>query len=285
MTQGSTLSFAGVGGVRLVAQAWGRREDPAVAFLHGGGQTRYAWKGAAEAFAARGWYAVSVDLRGHGDSDWAPDGDYTLEAFAGDVAAIGAALDAPAVVGASMGGMAALLAQGEIEPPPASALVLVDIATRMDPAAVARIVGFMTGHPDGFTTLDEAADAVAAYQPHRTRPASTAGLQKNLRQGDDGRWRWHWDPAFMTSERRPAATSDAQRLNRAASKVTVPTLLVRGMLSDMVSEEAVEEFLLHVPHAETVDVEDASHMVAGDRNDRFTEAVLGFLSRVGTASA
>lgn len=281
MSDGSRLTrITGFGGVGLAVEAWGREGDPPVVFLHGGGQTRSAWKGAARAFADRGWYALSADLRGHGDSDWARDGDYTLEAFAGDVAAVaGAASDPPAIVGASMGGLAALLAQGELDPPPASALVLVDIATRMDPVAVARIVGFMTGHPDGFGSLEEAAEAVAAYQPHRTRPASTTGLQKNLRLGGDGRWRWHWDPAFLTSERRPAATNDPQRLNRAASRVKVPTLLVRGMLSDMVSEEAVEEFLGHVPHAETVDVEDAGHMVAGDRNDRFTEAVLAFLSR------
>jgi len=274
----------GSGGVRLATQAWGHPADPPVVFLHGGGQTRFAWKGAAERFAAEGWYALSVDLRGHGDSDWAPDGDYTLDAFAADVAAVCGTLDArPAVVGASMGGMAALLAQGEIEPPPASALVLVDIATRMDPGAVARIVTFMTAQPDGFASLEEAADAVARYQPHRSRPASTEGLRKNLRQGEDGRWRWHWDPAFMTSDRRPAAAGDANRLDRAASRVAVPTLLVRGMLSDMVSDGAVNAFLDHVPHAVTVDVEEASHMVAGDRNDRFTEAVLSFLAGARTA--
>lgn len=274
----------GAGGVRLATQAWGRPADPPIVFLHGGGQTRFAWKGAAERFAAEGWYAVGVDLRGHGDSDWAPDGDYTLDAFAADVAAVCGTLDTrPAVVGASMGGLAALLAQGELEPPPASALVLVDIATRMDPGAVARIVTFMTAQPDGFASLEEAADAVARYQPHRSRPASVEGLRKNLRQGGDGRWRWHWDPAFMTSDRGPAAAGDAHRLDRAATRVAVPTLLVRGMLSDMVSDDAVSAFLDHVPHAVAVDVEDASHMVAGDRNDRFTDAVLSFLAGARTA--
>jgi len=261
----------GAGGVRLAFQAWGDPGGHPVLFLHGGGQTRHAWGGTAAALADRGCYAVSADLRGHGDSDWAPDGDYSLEAFAGDAAALAGALHRPpTIVGASMGGLAALLAQGEITPPPASSLVLVDIATRMDPGAVLRIVSFMTAFPDGFASLDEAADAVAAYQPHRERPSELSGLRKNLRRGDDGRWRWHWDPAFMTGSQRPAATGDAGRLNRAAAAVQVPTLLVRGRLSDMVSEEAVEEFLSHVPHAETVDVSGASHMVAGDRNDAFT---------------
>lgn len=270
----------GHGGVHLAYETWGDPTGIPVLFLHGGGQTRHAWGGTARALAARGCFAVAADLRGHGDSGWAPDGDYTLEAFAADVVALAGALPAaPAIVGASMGGLAALLAQGELKPPPASALVLVDIATRMDPNAVLRIVSFMTARPDGFESLDEAADVVAAYQPHRERPRDLNGLRKNLHQGEDGRWRWHWDPAFMTSEQRPAATADHERLNSAAASLDVPTLLVRGRLSDMVSEDAVKEFLTHVPHAETADVSGASHMVAGDRNDAFTSAVADFILR------
>ncbi len=270
----------GHGGVRLAYETWGDPSHPPVLFLHGGGQTRHAWGGTAEALARRGCYAVTADLRGHGDSDWVADGDYTLEAFAADVAALASVTPSPpAIVGASMGGLSALVAQGELEPPPASALVLVDIATRMDPGAVLRIVTFMTAYPDGFASLDEAADAVAAYQPHRKRPSDLSGLRKNLQRGADGRWRWHWDPAFLTSEKRPDASVDPGRLNRAAAKVAVPTLLVRGRLSDMVSEEAVEEFRSHVPHAETADVSGAAHMVAGDRNDAFTEVVAEFVAR------
>lgn len=272
---------AGSGGVLLAYEEWGDPGNPSVLFLHGGGQTRHAWGGTAERLAGHGLHAVVADLRGHGDSDWAPDGDYSLEAFAGDVAALASAISdrCPSIVGASMGGIAALLAQGELAPPPASALVLVDIATRMDPSAVMRIVSFMTAYPEGFTSLEEAAEVVASYQPHRQRPSDLSGLRKNLRQGEDGRWRWHWDPAFLTSEKRPAASSDEQRLNRAAASLDIPTLLVRGRMSDMVSEEAVEEFRRHVPHAETADVSGAGHMVAGDRNDVFTEVVADFVLR------
>lgn len=272
---------SGAGGVLLAYEEWGDPGDPSVLFLHGGGQTRHAWGGAAESLARRGLHAAAADLRGHGDSAWAPDGDYTLEAFAEDVSALAAAMpgEAPVIVGASMGGLAALLAQGELEPPPASALVLVDIATRLDPVAVMRIVGFMTAHPDGFASLDEAADVIASYQPHRPRPSDLSGLRKNLRQHEDGRWRWHWDPAFLISDKRPAASSDADRLDRAAARVEVPTLLVRGRLSDMVSEEAVEEFRRHVPHAETADVGGAAHMVAGDKNDIFADVVADFALR------
>ena len=265
----------------LAYEQWGDPDDPSVLFLHGGGQTRHAWGGVAEVLARRRLHAVAADLRGHGDSAWAPDGDYTLEAFAEDVSILAAAMpgERPVIVGASMGGLAALLAQGELDPPPAAALVLVDIATRLEPVAVMRIVAFMTAHPDGFASLDEAADVIAGYQPHRERPSDLSGLRKNLRHGEDGRWRWHWDPAFLTSERRPAESADGDRLNRAAARVEVPTLLVRGRLSDMVSEEAVEEFRRHVPHAETADVGGAAHMVAGDKNDVFADVVAEFVLR------
>lgn len=275
----------GYGGVRLAADVHGG-DGPAVLLLHGGGQTRHAWADTAGRLAARGCSVLNADLRGHGDSDWAGDGNYSLSAFAHDVAALAENCpSAPVIVGASMGGLAALLAQGELMPPPASALVLVDIATRMDPGAVGRIVEFMSARPNGFESLEEAADLVARYQPHRRRPRDIGGLRKNLRQGADGRWRWHWDPAFMMGERRPAESVDADRLDRAARRVQVPTLLVRGRLSDMVSEEAVEAFRRHVPHAETVDVADAAHMVAGDRNDVFADVVADFIERATTASS
>ncbi len=247
--------------------------------LHGGGQTRHAWGGTAGALAARGWYAVALDLRGHGESDWTADGDYRLEAFAADLRAVARTFTRrPAVVGASLGGLALLLAEGDAPEGVAAAAVLVDIAPRTQPAGVDRIIGFMTSRPDGFATLEEAADAIAGFATHRPRPKDLTGLQKNLRLGPDGRYRWHWDPRMMTGERRMNATHDPDRLERAARRLRVPTLLVRGRMSDVVSEEDARAFLATVPHAHYVDVSGAGHMVAGDRNDRFTTAVVDFLA-------
>src|SRR6185295_16377657 len=155
--------------------------------------------------------------------------------------------------------------------------VLVDIAPRMDPVGVERIVDFMTGNPEGFTTLEEAAAAVAGYLPHRPRPKDLRGLQKNLRFGQDGRWHWHWDPQFMSGKKRPGASRDPERLEAAARRLRIPVLLVRGRMSDIVSEGGAKAFLDVVPHAGFVDVSDAGHMVAGDRNDVFTDAVVRFL--------
>ena len=144
-----------------------------------------------------------------------------------------------------------------------------------------RIGEFMAEHmDDGFASLDEVADAIQRYNPHRPRPTDLDGLEKNLRQRDDGRWYWHWDPAFIGGParrhrrdplvaRRPAAPRRPRH-----ARLTVPTLLVRGRVSDLLSEEGAQELLELVPHARLVDVAGAGHMVAGDRNDLFNDAVV-----------
>ncbi len=265
-------------GVRLAGDAYGDPSAPPVILLHGGGQTRHAWRGTAAALAARGWHAVAMDLRGHGESGWAPDGDYRMNAFVRDLRAVAAWLGRPpVVVGASLGGFTALVAEGEATEPFAAAIVLVDIVPRTEPKGVARIIAFMTGHPDGFATLEEAADAIAGYLHHRPKPKDLGGLRKNLRLGADGRYRWHWDPRMLSGDQRINASRDPERMERAARGLRVPTLLVRGRMSDIVSEAGARHFLELVPHARYVDVSDAGHMVAGDRNDRFTNAVVEFL--------
>jgi non-heme chloroperoxidase len=268
-------------GVTLAADAWGDPSAPPVLLLHGGGQTRHAWGGTAEALAREGWYAVSVDLRGHGESDWAPEGDYSVEGFVADVHACAATFATrPVLVGASLGGIAALLAEGEADAPLSSALVLVDIAVRIEPAGAQRIIAFMQARPEGFASLQEAADAVASYLPHRRRPSDLSGLERNLRRGDDGRLRWHWDPAFLRPGQGPRPGQDPARLERAARRLRVPTLLVRGRLSDLLSEEGARHFLEIAPSTRFVDVSGAGHMVAGDRNDLFCDAVVEFLRGV-----
>ncbi|MEX1105242.1 MAG: alpha/beta hydrolase [Ilumatobacteraceae bacterium] len=275
------VTCSGANGVELVADAYGSPSDPPVLLLHGGGQTRHSWGGTAAALAAQGFYAVSADLRGHGDSDLDPDGNYTFAMFQTDTEAWCDLLRVPVVVGASMGGLAALWTEGtraaERLAPACRALVLVDIAHRSEPEGVQRIVDFMTGRPEGFATLDEAADAIAEYLPHRPRPKNLDGLARNLRLGEDGRYRWHWDPKFMDRERRPRSSTDFEMFTAHARHLTMPVLLVRGRMSDVVSEEAAQEFLQIVPQAKYADVGGARHMVAGDRNDSFTASIAEFL--------
>jgi non-heme chloroperoxidase len=272
------IELRGHDGLVLRGDAFGSADAPPVLLLHGGGQTRHSWSGTARALAREGWHALSLDLRGHGESDWSPQGAYDLEDFVQDLVLAARGLPRrPVVVGASLGGMAALCAEGESQAPLLAAVVLVDVTPRLEPRGVVRIVSFMTDRPEGFASLEEAADAVAAYLDHRARPTDLAGLAKNLRRGDDGRYRWHWDPKFMSRDRRSGNTLTPERLLAAARGLRLPTLLVRGKLSDVVSLEGAAEFRRAVPHARFADVSGAGHMVAGDRNDLFTEAVVGFL--------
>lgn len=262
------------GDVRLAADVAGPADGAPVLLLHGGGQTRGAWGGALVEGARRGFRMISVDLRGHGESDWSPVADYTLAALASDVGAILRTLDRPAfVVGASMGGTAALAYAaegGEL-----AGLVLVDVAPTVNLEGAERILAFMQAAPDGFASLDEAADAVAAYLPHRPRPSDVSGLQRNLRLRD-GRYYWHWDPRLFQHRRTPRDTSG---LREAARRLVMPVLLVRGGRSDVVSQEGVDDFRRLAPHAEFADIAGADHMVAGDRNDAFSAAVFDFLER------
>ena len=189
--------------------------------LHGGGQTRFAWGTTAPVLAERGWRVYRVDLRGHGESDWPGDGDYGLDAFAGDVPPSPPSLpEPPVLVGASLGGIASILAIGRSETPIARGLVLVDVAPKIEQDGAERIGAFMSEHLEsGFGSLEEVADAVAAYNPHRPRPTDLSGLKKNVRQRADGRWVWHWDPRFMSGKpasrtrraRVPGARGEPQR--------------------------------------------------------------------------
>ncbi|WP_229051384.1 alpha/beta fold hydrolase [Aeromicrobium sp. Leaf350] len=266
---------------RLVADRWSADDERGVVLLlHGGGQTRHSWHRSGPRFAAAGWTTIALDARGHGDSAWAEDGDYSMDALVGDLAAVASQLAIePVLVGASMGGMTSLIAVGE-SAVAARALVLVDVAPRTEPEGVKRILDFMASAPDGFATLEDVADAVAAYNPHRPRPKNLDGLKKNVRQGPDGRWRWHWDPAFLQVRDEPSRATRQDRLGPAAERVQVPTLLVRGAQSDVVSAEGAEELQRLIPHA-VVREAAAGHMVAGDDNDVFAHQVVEFLESSG----
>ena len=280
-TSGSLLSrkFTAFGEVNLVGDVGGNPLGQPIILLHGGGQTRHSWGRAALELAARGYYVAALDLRGHGDSDWAPDANYSMDAQVGDVrAVIGQLPRPPVLIGASMGGLISLAAAGEARDQSIRALVLVDVTPKVDPDGRARIIGFMRDRPDGFTSVEEAADAIAAYLPHRPRPKDLSGLHRNLRLRADGRWYWHWDPRFFATFE-PDHEAAVERYTAAARNVGVPTLLVRGSKSELVTPDNVKHFREAIPHAEYADVTDAAHMIAGDRNDAFNAVVLEFLER------
>ena len=282
MTAAHTIRIPVAGGLSLAADVAGPRGAPTVVLGHGGGQTRHSWDKCEQQLAAAGYFAINYDLRGHGDSDWSPGGDYAIETRARDLIAVAGQGSRPvALVGASLGGITAMMAASlglEV-----AALVLVDVVPLMSPVGVARIRGFMTANPDGFASHTAAADAISAYYPDRPRPKDLSGLSKNLRLRADGRYHWHWDQRMMTDQRGDPAHLLAL-LDQADWTGRVPTLLVRGMKSDIVDDAGVADLRRRVPALEIADIRGAGHMVAGDRNDEFGAAVIEFLTRVMPAS-
>ncbi|MEM5582351.1 alpha/beta hydrolase [Roseibium sp. AS2] len=282
------VDFQGAEQNTLVADRYGTGEQPVI-MLHGGGQTRHSWVGAARRIADLGHPVYALDQRGHGESAWVGSGHYAFDDFAGDLVAVTRQVGAlhrrkPVVVGASLGGFAGMLAEGQQNPGGLSALVLVDITPRIDMGGVSKILGFMGERVDeGFADVEEAAEAIARYLPNRARPKDLSGLSKNLRLHEDGRYRWHWDPAFLKSKHHqdPARAEAAQvAMLEAAGNLSLPVLLVRGQNSELVSMDHVREFQDLVPHAFFADIRNAGHMVAGDRNDVFAGAVEDFLIKL-----
>lgn len=274
-----TRVFVSADGVRLVADHAGDPAAPSIILLHGGGQTRHSWSRAVTRLASEGYQVINFDARGHGESDWSHSGAYRLSDRAADLAAITATLDQPfLLVGASLGGATAIKAVHEGLRP--AGLAMIDIVPEPDSKGIERIVTFMRGYPQGFADVAEAVAAVAAYNPRRTTPPDPRGLMKNLRQRDDGRFYWHWDPQILSHDT-ASFHHEVQEAARCLSALPdLPVLLVRGLASDVVSPAGVAAFRDAVPHLEVLDVAGAGHMVAGDRNDAFNDGIVAFARRV-----
>jgi len=278
-----TVGFRGDKNLTLVGDEWNRGAPsaaghPTILMLHGGGQNRFSWKNTGQVLADQGFHVIALDARGHGDSDRAPNAEYTVDALSGDVLNVLDQIGRPVVlIGASMGGLTSILVAHLAGPRKVTKLVLVDVVPRVEQKGASRIHDFMVSHVHGFETLEHAADAISEYLPHRTRPKNLDGLKKNLRHRD-GRWFWHWDPAFLQPINDDPFVR-AEELEQAAVDLTIPILLIRGKLSDVVSPEGVQDFLAKVPAAEFVELSDAGHTAAGDDNDAFSAAVVSFVTR------
>lgn len=264
-------------GLKLAGEAFGDPAAPPVLFFHGGGQSRNAWIGSARAVAEAGYYGISFDLRGHGESDWVADGDYLLEAFGRDVERLIGQFDRPVtLVGASRGGQAALVG-GSRHPAKVRLIMLADVAPLMRNEGVDGIRAFFAAGGAGYVSLDAAADSLATHldQP-RLRDAGR--LARSMRRDADGRWYWRWDPetgnrAFLN----PA--SEGEAILAAAARVRSPVVLVRAELSHLVTDEGIARFQQLAPQLEVIIAEGVGHMFTADRNDAFAAQLLACLER------
>ena len=278
------MKFKVDSGLELVASEWGNVNDPLVVLMHGGGQTRHAWGSTGEVLSESGFYVLSLDLRGHGDSQWHPDGDYLIDSYKDDLISILNQVGKPAsLVGASLGGMVSLSLASDLNKKDlVTSLVMVDIGLYPNEKGSNEIVSFMQSGIKGFSNLSEASDAVSAYLPHRKRPRDNRGLEKNLRLKEDGRYYWHWDPRFLDERDDYSRENQKEKNIRLAKNISIPTLLIRGALSNVVTQKEVDDFLTIIPHSEFQEIEKAAHMVAGDRNDIFANSAIKFLKKIST---
>ena len=273
------MKFKVSSGLNIAASSWGRDSDPLVILLHGGGQTRHAWGETGEKLSQNGFYVLSLDLRGHGDSDWHPNGEYGVDNYKKDIVSILKEIKKPAAfIGASLGGMTSLSIAGDPElREKCWALVMVDIGLYHNLEGSPEIVEYMHSGSEGFASIEEAAESVANYLPHRKRPRDNRGLEKNLRLKDDGRYYWHWDPRFLDSRPKDIPEDYKEKQKSFAKVVETPTLLIKGAMSNILTQNEVDDFLEVITHSEFVEIKDAAHMVAGDRNDIFAAAAIDFL--------
>lgn len=254
---------------------WGSPNLTPVLFLHGGGLNAHTWDLCCLALRRR-YHCLALDQRGHGDTDWSPDGDYSLEAHRADVEAVveRLGLNRFFLVGMSMGGGAALAFAGR-QTEQLAGLVLVDIGPDTRDAGRRRISEFVSG-PREMDSIEAFVDRALSFNPRRRPELLRRSLLHNLRQTPNGKWTWKYD------HRRYAAMTPAAREQRRAAlwaavpNVTCPTLVVRGAQSDVFHDEDAERLVAALPRGNWVRIEGAGHTVQGDQPKALVEALVPF---------
>ena len=260
---------------------WGTAGLTPVLFLHGGGLTAHTWDLTCLALRGR-YHCLAFDLRGHGDTAWSPEADYSLDAHRADVEAIVEQLGLKRflLVGMSLGGATALSYAG-LHADKLTGLVLVDIGPDGRDAGRRRIASFVDG-PREMDTVDHFVARALAFNPRRRPELLRRSLLHNLRQTPTGKWTWKYD-----HRRYQAMTPESREQRRAAlweavSKVTCPTLVVRGAQSDIFHDEDAEKLVAALPDGRWVRIEGAGHTVQGDQPKALVEALRPFFdSAVG----
>lgn len=271
--------FSGGSGQTLAADIFGPDVGPPILLIGGMGQTRNSWHRAAQRLAEGGRRAITLDIRGHGESDRAPDGDYSYPRQIEDIAAIGKAVGRPIVLaGNSLGGKISLAAAGALGAEVVSGLVMVDAVPRSRPQGVSDLAHAMRIPPDGFASLGDTAAQIALSRGAVIPPER---LARNMRKDEQGRWHWHWDPSYRDPRHKIGLGAGSELLERLGAKVRVPTLLAWCEKSEIVDAQGVDALRAVIPQLEVESIPGATHRIVGEQNDIFADALLGFLDRHG----
>jgi pimeloyl-ACP methyl ester carboxylesterase len=262
-------------GLRFHYVTRGQAAAPPVLCLHGITQTAHSWDEVAEDLG-RDFRVLCLDQRGHGDSDWAPDGDYRRETQAADVAAIIEALRLPPFVlmGMSMGGINAITFTAR-HPDRVKALVIVDVSPEIQSRGVENIRSFIQAK-DELDSFEEFVERAHQFNPRRSLENIRSRLSHNLKQLPNGKWTWKYDKTLRSGERSFEASA-LSNLWEDVRAVRCPTLIIKGGDSDILSRESAEKLQAAIPNSRLEIVPGAGHSVMGDNPAAFVAAVRKFL--------
>lgn len=272
-------------GLRLHYLDWGSEDKPWLLCLHGAAQNAHMWDFTALALCTR-YRVIAADQRGHGDSAWAPNGEYDRASYVGDVGSFvdHMGMEKLTLVGLSMGGSNSV-AYTATHPGKVRALVVVDVGPEPAPAGGRAVNNFVTQR-DVLDTYEEFVQRVIEYSPFRPEWQIRGSLRHSLMQRPDGKWTWKYDPALRDPARRAqrqAAREDPASRWELWERITCPTLIVRGQQSDVLSQDVANRMLERNPNSRLVEVPNAGHRVPGDNPVAFEAAVLAFLDEVDAA--
>jgi esterase len=272
-----------LGGMRLHYLDWGTPGRPAVLppvlFLHGGGLTARTWDLVCLVLRDR-FHCYALDQRGHGDSEWSPSLDYDTDAHVGDLEALieHLGLERPVLVGQSMGALNSLTYASR-HANALTGLVLVDMTPDVRMQGAKRIFDFVTA-PAELDSVDAFVERALEFNPSRDRRLLRRSILHNLRELPDGKWTWKYDRRAMTRDRFDKIRGEVSAVRDRLDAVTCPTLVVRGELSDVVSDASAAALAEALPRGEWTTVPDAGHTVQGDNPRGLAQALQEFFARL-----
>jgi pimeloyl-ACP methyl ester carboxylesterase len=268
------VSLIGADQNTLVGDICNSSGGPTAILLHGGGQSRSSWRIATQRLGDAHYKACALDLRGHGDSDWSPNGDYRIERVA-DLVSVIEDLGSPAVlIGASFGGHVSLVTAAR-HPFLVRALVLCDVTPWIEGEATKAMRSIMCAAAAGFASVQDAANHIDEVRGFPSNLDANR-LRRHMRQDAEGRLYWRWDPQFFLSQDTQNENL-TELLTAAAEKLKVPTLLIRAEHSEIVTPQQISKFARMVPHASTAEIAGARHTVSADDNEKYASLILEFL--------
>ena len=260
---------------------WGDPSKPLILMLHGFAQQAHSWDFVALAFADR-FRIIALDQRGHGDSDWASDGDYTPETQQIDIAAIvqELSLDEFVLMGLSMGGRNSFTYAAN-NPEKVKALIIVDAGPENVRAGTQNIRRFVE-QDDELDSIDAFVDRVVSYNPRRDPIQIRGSIVNNLRELPNGKWTWKYDKILRSPGRMGRAQDPdmTKRLWGYVENLNCPTLVVRGDRSDIIATDTADEMQKRIPNGKLAIIENAGHLVMGDNPSGFEKAVTKFISNL-----